>query len=326
MNYAQKVGLASAFGYTDSASATTFAFDFSSNSPNGGSFRTSTGAVNNSYSAPLGCILSNADHLVPLKFMPSCRIQLTTETLANAYRVGTTNPITNYSISNFELCYDIIEFSPMVDQAITQLGQGKITIRSQSFLSSGTSLGASTLGNIELVYNQRLASIKSLFAHLSPNVSASTLFDSVDLTSNNGDYQFFVSGIPYPPRPISTVLNKAGALMELSAAFGPAHDLITSNFAINPTEFGYTITSVPAAGTNGTTSQLGKFYIGTNCEKLSTNGALLTGISSQGSPISIRLNIGTSTGANGACVVQLICLYDALLQIDIPSRTLVVLQ
>jgi hypothetical protein len=187
-------------------------------------------------------------------------------------------------------------------------------------------LGASTIGNIELVYNQRLASIKSLFAHISPNVSASTIFDSVDITSNNGDYQFFVSGIPYPPRPISTVLNKAGALMELSASIGPTHDLMTTSFSINPTEFGYTITSVPAAATSGTTSQLGKFYIATNCEKLSTNGALLTGISSQGSPISVRLNIGTSTGANGACVVQLICLYDALLQIDIPSRTLVVLQ
>jgi hypothetical protein len=69
---------------------------------------------------------------------------------------------------------------------------------------------------------------------------------------------------------------------------------------------------------------MGKFYLGTNVEKLSTNGALLTGISSQGSPISFRVSTGTATSQ--AAVIQLICLYDALLQIDIPSRTLVVMQ
>ena len=106
--------------------------------------------------------------------------------------------------------------------------------------------------------------------------------------------------------------------MELSAAFGPAHDLLTSNFAITPAEF--------AASNNVVTTQnqMGKFYIGTNVEKLSTNGALLTGISSQGSPISVRVSIGTAT--TNAQVIQLICLFDSLLQIDIPSRTLVVLQ
>jgi hypothetical protein len=150
-------------------------------------------------------------------------------------------------------------------------------------------------------------------------VSVNTFFDSVDCTGTaGGDYQWFISGLPYPPRPISTVLNKAGASMELSNAFGPAHDLLTSNFSINPTEFNSGNTTVT------TVQQMGKFYLGTNVEKLSTNGALLTGISSQGSPISFRVSIGTQT--TNAQVMQLVCLYDALLQIDIPSRTLVVMQ
>lgn len=324
MNYAQKVGLANSFGYTSSATATSYAFDFSTNCPNGLSFATSTAAntlgANVFLAAPLGNLLSNADHLVPLKFLPSCRIQLTTDTLGNAYRLDGTNPIAGYSISNFELCYDIIEFSPMVDQAISSMGAGAITIRSQSFLSSGTTIAAATSGSTEYLFNQRLASIKSLFVHLSGTdaTKVNSFFDSVDITTNNGDYQWFVSGIPYPPRPISTVLNKAGASMELNAAFGPAHDLLTSNFAINPTEFNYTIASTT------TVQQMGKFYLGTNVEKLSTNGALLTGISSQGSPISFRVSTGTQLSQ--AAVIQLICLYDALLQIDIPSRTLVVMQ
>jgi hypothetical protein len=276
-----------------------------------------------SLAAPLGCILSNADHLVPLKFMPSCRIQLSLDSLGNVYNgtgtaVATT--ITNYSIQNCELCYDIIEFSPMVDQAISSMGNGAVTIRSQSYLSSGVTIPSASNGSLEFLFNQRLASIKSLFTHLSgaDATKVNGFFDSLDITTNSGDYQFFVAGTPYPPRPISTVLNKAGASMELSSAFGPTHDLLTSNFSINPTEFNYTIASTT------TIQQMGKFYIGTNVEKLSTNGALLTGISSQGSPISFRVSMGTATAHNA--VIQLICLYDALLQIDIPSRTLTVMQ
>jgi hypothetical protein len=106
--------------------------------------------------------------------------------------------------------------------------------------------------------------------------------------------------------------------MELSAAFGPAHDLLTSNFSISPTEFNQGNASVTTQNT------MGKFYIGVNCEKLSTNDALLTGVSSQGSPISFRVSIGTAT--TNAQVIQLICLYDALLNIDMTSRTLVVMQ
>lgn len=327
MNYAQKVGLASAFGYSGNGSSVDYAFDFASDAPNGLCFLTSTAAnaigANVFLAAPLGCILSNADNLVPLKFMPSCRIQLTTETLGNAYNgSGTTvaSQITNYSISNFELCYDIIEFSPMVDQAISQRGGGMLTIKSQSYLSSGVTLPSASSGSLEFLFNQRLASIKSLFCHLSGTdaTKLNGFFDSVDVTTNNGDYQFFVAGTPYPPRPISTVLNKAGASMELSSAFGPAHDLLTSNFAISPTEFNYTIASTT------TVNLMGKFYLGTNVERLSTNDALLTGISSQGSPISVRVSTGTATSATA--VIQLICLYDCLLQVDMASRTLTVMQ
>ena len=328
MNYAQKVGLSAAFGYT-SAVTDQYVFDFHTGSPNGSSLSTLTNANvaiagTLFLSAPLGNILSNSDSLVPLKFMPSCRIQLTTETLGNAFQLAAVgaNAVQSYSITNCELCYDIIEFSPLVDQAISTMGNGSITLKSQSYLSSGVTVAGGSSGTLEFLFNQRLASIKSIFAHLSGTVAGAVngLFDSIDITSGNGDYQFFISGMPYPPRPLSTLLNKAGILMELSSAFGPTHDLLSSNFSINPTEFGAINSGLVAT----TQNQMAKFYVGTNVEKLSTNSALLTGISSQGSPISCRISLGTATV--GTQVLQLICLYDALIQIDIASRTLVVMQ
>ena len=57
-----------------------------------------------------------------------------------------------------------------------------------------------------------------------------------------------------------------------------------------------------------------KFYFGVNCEKLSSNGALLTGISTQSSPISLRLSTGTLT--TQASNVYLIALYDALIVVQ----------
>lgn len=320
MNYSSKVGMAYPFGYNTAGGVTT-GFDNAVSATNGGYITGASGA-SLFYAAPLGCILSNADRLVPLKFMPSVRLQFTLETLGNALKADTTvaNNPNAYTITNFELCYDICEFSPMVDQAISQRTGGQITIKSQSYLSSGTTIPAASSGSLEFVFNQRLASIKSCFLHFS-GADATKLngfFDSVDPTTNNGDVQIFISGSPYPSRPLSTVLNKAGIFMELSAAYGPSHDLLSSQFSINPTEFNY------VNGSTTTVNQMGKFYVGVNCERLSTNDALLTGISSQGSPISVRLSLGTAT--TQPQVLQLICMYDALLQIDMASRTLVVMQ
>jgi hypothetical protein len=236
--------------------------------------------------------------------------------------VTAANSATSFSITNVELSMDIIEFPNFVDQAIIARSNGMITLKSQSYLSSGTTLTGGSSGSLEFVYQQRLASIKSVFL-LCAGTDATKLnlfFDSVDATSNAGDYQFFIASNPYPSRPLSTVINKAGIFWELSSAWGPSHDLLSTQFAINPTEFNY------LNGGTTTINQMGKFYVATNVERLSTSDALLTGVSSQGSPISVRLNISTGSPATNAQVLQLICLYDVLLQIDMSARTLTVMQ
>jgi hypothetical protein len=327
MNYSSKVGVAYAFGYNTASNVTT-GFDNGVSAPNGG-YITGVSGSSLFYAVPLGCILSNANRLVPLKYSPQMRIQLTTESVANAIKPDTgtaVNSATAYSISNIELCMDIIEFPNFVDQAIMSRSNGMITLKSQSYLSSGTTLTAGSSGSLEFVYQQRLASIKSVFllcagTELAGAVGKQNLFfDSVDATSNNGDYQFFIASTPYPSRPLSTVINKAGIFWELSCAWGPSHDLLSTQFSINPTEFNYINANTTSI------NQPGKFYVATNVERLSTSDALLSGVSSQGSPISVRLNISSGSPATNAQVLQLICLYDVLLQIDMNARTLTVMQ
>jgi hypothetical protein len=318
MNYAQKLGLAPALGLLDNAGAVAPTFSNLNCHDVAGANEVIT------VGAPLNCLLANADSLIPLKYMPAVSIQLTTDTVANIFtNVGGGAIPTDISISNLELCMDLIDFNDDVDRAVMSMAdeRGKILIKSQSYMTSAQNAPASSQGTLEFIYSMRLASIKSLFLSLQGThaTSVNKLYDSLDITSNNGQYQFFVASTPYPSRPISTVLNKNGAvLMELSGALGPAHDLLTSNFAITPAEFNYTNTATT------TVNQLGRFFVGTNVERLSSNNVLLSGISSQLSPISVRIDINTAT--TNAQVLNLIVNYDAVFEIDVMNKQCSILQ
>lgn len=311
MNVAQKVGYSQALGL--GGVSTAFTFD----NCNGRAVDNS--GSNFTVSAPLGSLLSNCDHLYPLKYSPAVRIQLTIDTIANMF--SGTVPAT-FAITNAELCMDLIDFSQEVDSAVASMvdERGKIMIKSQSYLSSGQTLSGSSSGSLEFIYNMRLASIKALLLNQSGTTSNSLnrAFDSLDCTTSNGSFQFYVASLPYPARPLSTVQNKAGILTELSSSFGPAHDLLTTNFSINPTEFNHT---------NNTTTTVAipaKFYVGVNTERLSSNAIMLSGVSSQNSPISLRIDIGTQTV--NAQVLQVIALYDAIVEIDVANKQVAVLQ
>ena len=315
VNYGQKAGLAYQMGVGLTSGATAFTFD----NMNGHDLIITTDTY---YCAiPVNCLFANADRLVPLKYMAASTIQLTTDTIANMCHAGTTLP-TSVTLTNLELCFDLIDFNAEVDDAVASMvdDRGKLMIKSQSYLSSGQTTAASSLGSLEYIFSMRLASIKSLFLIMSGTHanSINKIFDSFDITSGNGSYQFFVASTPYPSRPISTVLNKAGVMAELSNAFGPAHDLISTNFSITPAEF--------LKNNNGTTTivQKGAFFVGTNTERLSTNAVLLSGVSSQNSPLSVLINLGTT--ATVSQVLNLVALFDAIIEIDVATKQVQILQ
>jgi hypothetical protein len=315
VNYGQKAGLAYQMGVGLTSGATAFTFD----NMNGHDLIVTTDTYYNAI--PVNCLFANADRLVPLKYMAASTIQLTTDTIANMCYAATTLP-TAVAITNLELCFDLVDFNADVDDAVASMvdERGKLMIKSQSYLSSGQNTAAVSSGSLEYIYSMRLASIKSLFLIMSGTHanSINKIFDSLDITAGNGSYQFFVASAPYPSRAISTVLNKAGVMAELSNAFGPAHDLISTNFSITPAEFLKVNTSTT------TIVQPAKFYVGTNTERLSTNSVLLSGVSSQNSPISVRIDINTAT--TNSQVLNLVALFDAIIEIDVATKQVQILQ
>ena len=188
-----------------------------------------------SFAAPLPCILSQAEKLIPAGLMPNIRVQLTTASLAEAF-LAVQIP-TNYSLSNVELCYSMVDFNGDVNDMVKSMGE-PFYIKSTSFKNMATTLSSGVTGSVELVYNMRLASIKSLFACFAGQNArcVNGVFDSVDVTSNNGEYVFNIAGVQFPNRAISTLNNKSSGLMELKKAVGALHSE-SYNSSINRIEF-----------------------------------------------------------------------------------------
>lgn len=304
LNHAQKAAMAVGLGLVDNTNTITYA------NLNGRVI--GTGGDTSYLAAPLGCLLSNCDHLVPLSMMPAVRIQLTTDALASMFDTGA-GTVTAIAISNCELCYDIVEFGPEVNNIVRSMADnnGSIYLKSQSYSSSSQTIASGAASQAEYVFNQRISSIKSLYAVFSMT-SLAKEFGSRDVTTSTGDYQFIVGSVPYPPRPLSAA-NKGGMFMELLNAQGPAHSIDSNNVSITPLEWNRN------HGDTETAIAPGKFIIATNVEKLSTNGALLTGISSQLSPISLRVNYGTTT-TNVVYNLTLITNHDAILEVNVISN------
>lgn len=312
LDVAQKYGQQSSFGYLTLASGAGTGTVPTLEQLDGRELLWASGA-NPAYSvgAPLMNILSNSDKLLPLFAMPQVRIVLTVESLANMFYAAQSQTVTGFTITNMELCYKVVDMGGAVEEMVRSMGD-KIYIKSQSFSCASQTLNSGASGYNELVFNQRYASVKSLFAINGGAGSASQnkAFDSYDITSNNGDYSFTIGGVIYPQKPISSVVNRAGALMELKSALGSVFDK-NNAFAINGIEYAYISTNTTSP------SAPAKFYLGTSVEKLNSD-SLLTGVSTQNSAISYRVSIGTATSQ--AHTITLAVNYDALFEVDTVNR------
>ncbi len=303
---AQKYGLQACFLYDPSSATVVPTLEELDGKVLANGVSTGTGA------APLVSLLSNAEKLIPLFAMPQVRIILTMDSLSNQFTaIGAGSSVKSFSISNVELRYKVVDMGGGVENVVLSMGD-KLYIKSQSFACATQTLPVSS-GSVELVYNQRFASVKSVYGlHGATDVSGvNGIYDSYDITgSAGGDYAFRIGGENYPQKPISTRTNKAGALMELKSAVGSIFDK-SNNLSINRNEFYLNL------GTVSTITQPAKFYIGTSTEKLNSD-SLLTGVSTQNSPISYAINIGTQMPS--ASAVSLVINYDALLEVDTMTR------
>ena len=294
---AQKYGLQAGYGYFASTGTPTL------EQLDG---RVLTVSETGTFAAPLPCMFSNCEKLLPAFAMPQMRLELVVSTLADMFKaVGGVIP-TVITLSNLELCYTQIEMGADIEAMVRSSGLAHI--RTHSFVNSASTLASATSGQISLVYNQRLASIKSAFLFMAQANAATNNgeFDSVDITSGNGAYSLTIAGRQYPQNQLSTAQNKAGIFQAFRAACGTIY-APDNNCSINSVEFGYN------SGATTTVSAPGKFIVGVDLEVID-NEYIMSGISSQNSAISVNVQLGTATST--VHNIHLILNYDALLELD----------
>ena len=322
LNFAQKGGLGIPLGYMDENDEANF-------NQNGRPLEAgAAGTYVFSVAAPLNCILANCEHLYPLFASPNVRIQLALDSLANCIKQEGTATVSGATLSNIELCFDLIDFGVSVENIVKQTGS-PFYIKSESYACAQQQLAAFS-GTAELNFNMRLSSIKSLWAINGGTNSYNGLYDSFDITqrkiayatlavSGGGDYVFSIAGKMYPDRPLSTTINKASFVMESQLAKGHAvNEVGIADNCILANGYFYSNAATTTA------SKPSQFFVGVNTEKLSTNNALLSGTSTNNSNITYRINALNSSGtANAICLVAV---YDALIEIDPIARQATVKQ
>tara|TARA_R110000787_G_scaffold188222_2_gene300024 strand:- start:403 stop:1653 length:1251 start_codon:yes stop_codon:yes gene_type:complete len=295
LNVAQKYGLQSSYGYKAETGVPTL------EELDG---RTTTANETGSFGAPLPCILSACEKMIPAFASPQLRLELVVDSVSNMFRPDSTAVPSAIALTNVELCYRQISMGAEVEAMVRAMPS--ISIRTQSFLNTASVLGAGTSGQVALVYNQRVASIKSAFLAFASTQTDSNLWgDSADVTKANGSYSLTIAGQQYPQTPYNTATNKNGLLQALRVACGSIYSK-DNNQSINSIEWNLD------DGDATTMAAPAKFFIGVDTEKVDSE-FIMSGVSSQSSAISANIQLGTAT--TDAHNVSLILNYDAVLEL-----------
>lgn len=323
-NNSQKYSVASAFGYRNKNNmVASSSLDGRYNDP---------GPQSYSMAAPLDCALSNSKEFIPICFLSNLRISLTFDSTQNIFCVaagiaenvststlatdGTVLPA-DVVISDVCLSYTTAHFPLEVEAKMKALYGDKLTLRTQSYMIGSAMVPKSTIGQIDLQYNQRLSSIRSVIVAISCNSTINGIFDALDITQSNGEYSLAIAGRNLN-KPYSTNLTggKGAMLLELRKCISTLYSR-DANMSINNAEWNASLTAPVNLCTTAIDS--GKFYIGFKCNILSANSVLLSGQSCQDAPLSLRIVCQTATAETAT--VNLISVYDMIIVVDCNTKT-----
>jgi len=317
LSVADKYGSQFGLGYVDNGSATVGSLEKMDGR------LCASGGESGFLAAPCHCSLAYCEKLIPLFLLNGIRLQFTMDSLANMcsnISGDSASAFTSFTITNFEVIYNCIDLGAEAQAEVIRMNP-KIKIKTQGFSTSVAPVASGSSGAINLIFNQRFASVKSAYLNMggtSTTYSANKNMDSFDITSGNGDYQLNVGGVAYPQKPLSTSNNKAGVLQELrrsmNTIFGSNVSMSINSYEFNSGSGSTSDYTVPA-----------KFWVGLNLQKLSIpQKAFFTGTSTQLSPISAIINVNTATSQLHN--VMLVLNYDIIVEIDTLTHQVMYIQ
>ena len=282
-------------------------------------------------SLPLGCMLSSCTELIPLGHMGGVRIQITTaqvsEYIKSVLQSDDTSetPMPTMTFSDLELTFDLVDFGAGMDSVVRSMAvDGDLVLKSQGWNVTNVNFPVSAAATeATYIYNVRLSSIKSLFLQLTGEAGADSVNKGYDAmrVGKSGQVQMFIANRPFPPTPLRET-NTAAVKSALRQAFGGAHDIYSSRNSITQKMWVDNANLLDADATASTVTLPASHFYGINTEKLSSNQVMLSGESSQLTPINVRVSTSEAT-ANAATLTLYSC-YDALIALNVNSRQVAV--
>jgi len=285
-------------------------------------------------SGPLvGTLLTSMEKMIPAFACGQIRLIFTLDALNN-YTSNTATRPSSFTLSNFQITYDLIDFGAEVEQSILQLPQ--IVIKSSGYVNQSVTVPSGTNGNNSFVFNTRLASIRNAILYSScPNSSVyvNGKFDHVNLAgggsgnaSQSSTFQLNIGGNIFPQAgPLNT--GQSGAILsELRKATGSLYDW-SKSMSLNNVEVAYLETGYNVTNTNALTTveEPAKFFVGFDLNKInSASNNMLNGTSSSNSPIVAQ--VGFVAATTGTKTLNLTCNYDAILTLDTRTKQISILQ
>lgn len=262
---------------------------------------------------PVVNMLTMAEGMIPSFLFQNLIMRFFLDTATNVMYSAAGTGLT-YTISNVELRFRALKLPQSVKSLITSQADanGKLIIKSSSYNSLAQTIASSTVGSLGLPFNMRYSSIRSIWSHFGGASAVTGKFGSSRPTTSTYTLQYEISGVSYPQRPL-TDAQLASEFYELKKAFGGV--TTRNSLSINTVEYGIDNNDAQ------TLQQPAKHFAGVDLNVVDSSSVLLSGVSSEGGPINMRLTIAGAL-ANGITAYT-IANYDALLEVDVNTRSLV---
>jgi hypothetical protein len=302
MNTTERLCLGNSMGYSDNGINNNIGFKINTDTTATDIGGAAGDDKNFTFAIPLIGILNNS------KFWPAwnsgdLEIELTLNTISNYIASKTGNTVTGISIANLEFVTECLELAPEAYNMILAQNPEKVVLKTQTYTYGSSSLPASqNVGSIDIPFQVKVNSLKQLIWYSSPSDAGDKNFGGVNPNLDN--WQFIVNGISYPQRPVQAKY-PAEAFMQNQKSFGSiyssSHSGCCTRQQFNTGSTAFNLFHRPYltnANADSLETRANKWYQCLDLETINSNKeSLYSGISTNGTTSTIRLNIAAQLAA-----------------------------
>lgn len=274
----------------------------------------------------LGVMGSNTSKLIPL-FLGGYRLDLTADNFADVVNFAAAANLSNplLQIKSLEFVGQVVTIDQASLQAVLASAvDQKLFIPTQSVAYSSQTLAASSgVGLYELLISSRVSSCKSVMVSTSISTMTEKKFGSCNPNATTGTC-VSINGVFYPQQTLDPTARPMDCLAELQKSLNSLYSgnhtgcFTMKSYSRNSTVRNAFTTAIDAANN---TSNNHILMIDTEVFGRK-HGSLLTGVDTKSGSNFLRYQIGTTLAAL-VHQCNIFCMYDAILEVDLASRTII---